>query len=180
MARAPSPDLKIEPLGSHHDRIEFACGVESLDRYFRAQAGQDMRRRANGVFVLVDPHEPNKVLGYYTLCATALPQGDVPVAARKHVPRYPLVSATLVGRLAVTASRQGHGLGALLVADAVQRAYASASSVGSSMLVVDAIGEQAAAFYEANGFVRLPDSLRLVLPMHAIEKLVAPIGGGQS
>jgi len=136
--------------------------------------------RANGVFVLVDPHEPNKVLGYYTLCATALPQGDVPVAARKHVPRYPLVSATLVGRLAVTASRQGHGLGALLVADAVQRAYASASSVGSSMLVVDAIGEQAAAFYEANGFVRLPDSLRLVLPMHAIEKLVAPIGGGQS
>ena len=48
------------------------------------------------------------------------------------------------------------------------------------MLVVDAIGEQAAAFYEANGFVRLPDSLRLVLPMHAIEKLVAPIGGGQS
>ena len=132
------------------------------------------------MFVLVDPHEPNKVLGYYTLCATALPQGDVPVAARKHVPRYPLVSATLVGRLAVTASRQGHGLGALLVADAVQRAYASASSVGSSMLVVDAIGEQAAAFYEANGFVRLPDSLRLVLPMHAIEKLVAPIGGGQS
>jgi ribosomal protein S18 acetylase RimI-like enzyme len=26
------------------------------------------------------------------------------------------------------------------------------------MLVVDAINEQAAAFYEANGFVRLPES----------------------
>ena len=133
-----------------------------------------MRRKANGVFVLLDPHEPNKVLGYYTLCATGLPQGDVPVAARKHIPRYPLVSATLVGRLAVATARQGQGLGALLLADAVQRAYASAGSVGSSMLVVDAISEQAAAFYEANGFVRLPDSLRLVLPMHAIEKLIAP------
>ncbi|SRR5260221_5675781 len=174
MARAPSPDLKIEPLGSRHDRGGFTCGIEGLDRYFRAQAGQDVRRKANGVFVLLDPREPNKVLGYYTLCATGLPQGDVPVAARKHIPRYPLVSATLVGRLAVATERQGQGLGALLLADAVQRAYASASSVGSSMLVVDAISEQAAAFYEANGFVRLPDSLRLVLPMQAIEKLIAP------
>jgi GNAT superfamily N-acetyltransferase len=174
MARALSSDLKIEPLGSHHDRAGFACGVESLDRYFRTQAGQDVRRKANSVFVLVDPREPNKILGYYTLCATGLPQGDVPVAARKHIPRYPLVSATLVGRLAVAAARQGKGLGALLLADAVQRAYASASSVGSSMLLVDAISEQAAAFYEANGFVRLPDSVRLVLPMQAIEKLIAP------
>jgi GNAT superfamily N-acetyltransferase len=180
MAVRPSHDLKIEPLGSHHDRSAFVCGVESLDKYFRAQAGQDVRRKANGVFVLVDPDEPNRALGYYTLCATALPQGDVPVVARKHIPRYPLVSATLVGRLAVSAARQRQGLGALLLADAVQRAYASASSVGSSMLVVDAISEQAAAFYEANGFVRLPDSLRLVLPMHAIEKLVTPTGRGKS
>jgi len=108
------------------------------------------------------------------LATTALAQGDVPVAARKHVPRYPLVSATLIGRLAVAAARPGEGLGALLLADAVQRAYASAGSVGSSMLIVDAIGEQAAAFYEANGFARLPDSLRLVLPMQVIAKLIAP------
>jgi GNAT superfamily N-acetyltransferase len=174
MARAPSPDLKIEPLGTHHDRVEFTCGVESLDRYFRTQASQDVKRKANGVFVLVDPREPNEVRGYYTLCATALSQGDVPVAARKHVPRYPLVSATLVGRLAVAVARQGQGLGALLLADAVQRAYVSASSVGSSMLVVDAITELAAGFYEANGFVGLPDSLRLVLPMQAIKKLIVP------
>jgi ribosomal protein S18 acetylase RimI-like enzyme len=60
------------------------------------------------------------------------------------------------------------------LADAVRRAYASASTVGSSMLVVDAINERAAAFYEGNGFVRLPDSMRLVLPTHAIEKLLKP------
>lgn len=174
MVRGPSPDLKIEPLGSEHDRSAFTCGVESLDRYFRTQASQDVRRKANGVFVLVDPRAPHEVLGYYTLCATALAQGDVPHAARKHIPRYPLVSATLVGRLAVAATRQSHGLGALLLADAVQRAYASADSVGSSMLVVDAISEQAAGFYEANGFVRLPDSLRLVLSMNAIGELMGP------
>jgi hypothetical protein len=40
--------------------------------------------------------------------------------------------------------------------------------------LIDAISEQAAAFYEAHGFVRLPESLRLVLPMRAIEKLLTP------
>ena len=172
MTEALSPDLKIEPFGSHHNRAGFACGVESLDRYFKTQANQDVKRKINGVFVLVDPREPAEVLGYYTLCATALAQGDVPVAARKHVPRYPLVSATLVGRLAVAGHLQRQGLGALLLADAVKRAYASASSIGSSMLIVDAISEQTAAFYEANGFVRLPGSLRLILPIQAIAKLV--------
>jgi GNAT superfamily N-acetyltransferase len=168
------PDLKVETLASHHDRDGFSCGVDSLDRYLRTQASQDVRRKASGVFVLVEPDNPDVVLGYYTLCATALPQGDVPTAARKHIPRYPLVSATLVGRLAVSEARQGESLGAILLADAVRRAYASANTVGSSMLVVDAINERAAAFYEGNGFVRLPDSLRLVLPMHTIQRLVEP------
>ena len=166
------PDLRIEPLAPHHDRDGFSCGVDSLDRYLRTQASQDARRKANGVFILVEPGKPETVLGYYTLCATGLPQGDVPAAARKHVPRYPLVSATLVGRLAVAAARQGERLGAVLLADAVRRAYVSASTIGSSMLVVDAINERAAAFYEGNGFVRLPDSMRLILPMGIIENIL--------
>ncbi len=171
---APRPDLKIEALAAHHNRDGFSCGVDSLDRYLRTQARQDVRRKANGVFILVEPDKPDVVLGYYTLCATGAAPGDVPAAARKHIPRYPLVSATLVGRLAVCDARQGERLGAMLLADAVRRACASASTVASSMQVVDAISERAAAFYEGNGFVRLPDSLRLVLPMHAIQRLVEP------
>jgi GNAT superfamily N-acetyltransferase len=173
MAR-PRPDLRIEPLGPHHDRERFSCGVDSLDRYLRTQASQDVRRKANGVFILVELNKANVVLGYYTLCATGLAHGDVPAAARKYIPRYPLVSATLTGRLAISEARQGERLGAILLADAVRRAYASAGTVGSSMLVVDALNERAAAFYEGSGFVRLPDSLRLVLPMHAIQRLVEP------
>lgn len=168
----PRPDLRIEALASHHDRDHFSCGVDSLDRYLQTQASQDVRRKANGVFILVEPDKPDVVLGYYSLCAIGVAQGDVPAAVRKHIPRYPLVSATLVGRLAVSEARQGKRLGAMLLADAVRRAYASAATVGSSMLVVDALTERAAAFYEGNGFVRLPDSLRLVLPMQTIQRLV--------
>jgi GNAT superfamily N-acetyltransferase len=166
-------DLAIAPLGDAHDRAGFTCGVESLDRYLQTQAGQDVRRRANGVFVLTDKAAPDRVLGYYTLCATALPPSDVPEAARKHIPRYPLVSATLIGRLAVASDRQGQRLGAVLLADALRRALASAETVGSSMVVVDALDDGAAAFYAAHGFVRLPESLRLVLPMRLVERMVA-------
>jgi GNAT superfamily N-acetyltransferase len=165
--------LAVVPLGDSHDRAAFACGVETLDRYFQTQAGQDVRRRANGVFVLADKLQLERVLGYYTLCATALPPGDVPEAARKHIPRYPLVSATLIGRLALSKDRQGQRLGAVLLADALRRALASAETVGSSMIVVDALDEGAAGFYAAHGFVRLPESLRLVLPMRTVERLVA-------
>jgi len=165
MVTRPSADLRITPLGEQHDRAAFACGVESLDRYLKMQAGQDVRRKANAVFVLTPQAEPQRVLGYYTLCAMAISQGEVPEAARKLVPKYPLVSCTLLGRLAIAKAEQGQGLGSILLADALLRAFESASTVGSSMVVVDALNEDAVNFYAAHGFVRLPDSLRLVTPM---------------
>jgi predicted GNAT family N-acyltransferase len=165
MPSATSADLRIAVLNDAHDRNGFTCGVESLDRYLKLQAGQDVRRKANAVFALSPEPEPDRVLGYYTLCAMAVSQGDVPEAARKHVPRYPLVSCTLIGRLAVAKDQQGQRLGSVLLADALQRAFESANTVGSSMVIVDALDEAAAGFYAAHGFVRLPDSLRLVMPM---------------
>ncbi|MGH6678071.1 MAG: GNAT family N-acetyltransferase [Bradyrhizobium sp.] len=165
MAKEPPANLRIVPLGASHDRNGFTCGVESLDRYLKTQAGQDARRKANAVFVLSSETEPARVLGYYTLCAMAVSQGEVPEATRKHVPRYPLVSCTLIGRLAIATDQQGNRLGSVLLADALLRAFESASTVGSSMVVVDALDEAAAGFYAAHGFVRLPDSLRLVMPM---------------
>ena len=165
MAARSSDDLQIALLHDRHDRGGFTCGVESLDHYLKTQASQDVRRKANAVFVLGERDDSAPILGYYTLCATAIAQGAVPAAARKHIPRYPLVSATLIGRLAVSMGRQGRGLGAILLADALGRAFESAEAVGSSMVVVDALDERAAGFYAAHGFVRLPDSLRLALPM---------------
>jgi predicted GNAT family N-acyltransferase len=168
MTERQSLDLRVIILSDTHDRGGFTCGVESLDRYFKTQAGQDVRRKANAVFVLSREAEPDRVLGYYTLCAMAIAQGEVPETARKNIPRYPLVSCTLIGRLAVAKDQQGQRLGSILLADALQRASESASTVGSSMVIVDALDEAAAGFYAAHGFVRLPDSLRLVLPMRQV------------
>jgi GNAT superfamily N-acetyltransferase len=173
LTAVPGPDrFLVEPLGKEHDRAGFSCGDETLDRYFRTQASQDIRRKANAVFVMVDLNEPRRVIGYFTLCATALSPGIVPEAALRYIPRYPLVSATLIGRLAVDKSSQGRGIGAMLLANALRRAYENAAIVGSSMVVVDAIDDRAVSFYEAHGFTRLVDSMRLILPMTAIAGLV--------
>lgn len=165
-------DFRIEPLAKHHDRASFSCGVEALDSYLKTRANQDMRRKSNAVFVLTRESQPGRILGYHTLCAYTLPPGDIPEPARKHLPRYPLVSATLIGCLAVSRECQGQGLGALLLVHGLRRAYESASIVGSSMVVVDAIDEKAAQFYARCGFIRLPESPRLVLPMRSIGPLL--------
>lgn len=161
-------DLKFSLLEATHDRLGFTCGVASLDQYLKTQASQDVRRKANAVFVLTVSGAGSEILGYYTLCAMARGHGDIPEAARKHIPRYPLVSATLIGRLAVASGNQGQGLGAILLADALDRALSSAATVGSSMVVVDALDVGAAGFYAAHGFIQLPGSLRLALPMRSI------------
>ncbi len=41
------------------------------------------------------------------------------------------------------------------------------------MVVVDALDEAAAAFYTAHAFIRLPEALRLVLPMRIVERILA-------
>ena len=59
----------IEPLGPSHDRTEFTCGVDALDRYFREQAGQDVRRRATACFVAREI-ATKRIAGFYTLTAS--------------------------------------------------------------------------------------------------------------
>jgi GNAT superfamily N-acetyltransferase len=165
-------EYQLEILGKHHNRSGFSCGFESLDAYIKTQASQDMRRKANAVFVLIPRDSPNTIAGYFTLCACGLTPGTIPESAFKHLPRYPQVSATLLGRLAVSEDLQGRGLGAVLLALALRKAYENSAVVGSTMVVVDAIDERAARFCRAHGFIPLPESKRLVLPMRTIGGLM--------
>ena len=88
-----------------------------------------------------------------------------------------IVSATLIGRLAVDVTYRGRGIGSFLLAHALRLAWESAGVVGSSMVIVDAIDEAAARFYVAHGFLRLSDARRLILPMRTIAPLVAGAPG---
>jgi hypothetical protein len=93
-------EFVVEPLGSGHDRTSFVCGVEPLDRYFRNQAGQDVRRRATACFVCQE-RATGQIAGYYTLSAGSILLTDLPAQLAKRLPRYPTVPIARLGRLAV-------------------------------------------------------------------------------
>lgn len=158
MADAVTPFV-IEPLGPAHDRKAFKCGVEPLDRYLANQATQDIRRRVSACFVAVE-RGTSTVVGYYTIASSSLPLPDLSPDAAKKLPRYPLVPAVRVGRLAVGASHRGRGIGAGLLIDGIARAYRA--EIVAYAIVVDAKDDAAAAFYEHHGFISFA-SVRMTL-----------------
>jgi GNAT superfamily N-acetyltransferase len=112
------------------------------------------------------------VVGYYTLSATSILLADLPDETARRLPKYPLVPATLLGRLAIDSRYHGRGYGELLIIDALRRALQAATEVASYAVVVDAIDERARSFYEQYEFCAFPDRrLRLFLPMKTIADL---------
>ena len=168
MPGAPRESLRVEPLGSRHDRGSFASGVEPLDRYLRSQATQDARKNMAAPFVLV--LGDGALGGYYTLSATAVKLADLPDQAVRRLPRYPLVPATLLGRLAVDRRFQGRGYGRFLLADALYRV--ARSEIASFAVIVDAKDESARRFYERESFLPLVDQpMKLFRPVADIKQL---------
>lgn len=170
MIGALEGSLRVEALGARHDRGSFNSGVEPLDRYFKTQAGQDARKNMAAPFVLVLPN--GAIGGYYTLSSTAVKLTDLPAKTIKRLPRYPLVPAILLGRLAVDLRYRGKGYGRFLLADALRRAVRS--EIASFAVVVEAKDEAARRFYERESFLPLPETpMRLFRPMADIAKLFA-------
>lgn len=164
----PGDTPRVEKLGAAHDRQSFSSGVEALDRYFKNQAGQEARKHIAAPFVLVLPD--GRIAGYYTLSATAVPAPDLPAEIARKLPRYPVIPATLLGRLAVDLRYRGQGYGRFLLADALFRALRS--EIASFAVIVDAKDDEAQHFYLRESFLPFPDHpMRLFRPMADIARL---------
>jgi predicted GNAT family N-acyltransferase len=162
-------DWRIEPLTDAHQRGEFSCGKAPLDVFLRTQAGQYARKRVGRTFVAVRPDSP-KVIGYYTLAASAVAFADVPKEVSKKLPKHP-VPSVLLGRLAVDVSARGIGLGADLLMDALKRTLRLADELGVFAVHAHAIDDEAKAFYLRYGFRQMLDQPRhLFLSMEMVEK----------
>jgi ribosomal protein S18 acetylase RimI-like enzyme len=152
--------FRIEALTSAHDRKSFSSEVEALDVYLREQATQDIKRRVSNCFVACD--EKRSIAGYYTFAATSLPLTELSDVEKKRLPRYALLPAGLIGRLAVDLRFQGHRLGGALIMDAALRAARAEFAIFA--LIVDAKDQKAIGFYRHLGFRRFigkPASLYL-------------------
>jgi predicted GNAT family N-acyltransferase len=164
--------LQIELFDSRrHIRTNLYCGKSSSDEYIRERASQDLKKRVSTVFVLIDAPETN-VLAYYTLSSytvniTALDESFV-----KRLPRYPLLPATLLGRLAVDSDQKGKRFGQLLLLDALKKSLDTSKKVASVAVIAEALDEQASDFYLKYGFQQfVHETMKLYLPMKSVEEL---------
>jgi GNAT superfamily N-acetyltransferase len=157
--------LHTVALTSSHKKNLFACEEPSLESYLRKQAGQDVKRQVAACFVLEG--EEGAIKCYYTLSADSVDRTLIPESLQKKLP-YKNLPVTLLGRLARDTSYKGKGIGELLLADALRRAYQASSSIGAWAVVTDPINEKARTFYEGFGFVSL-ESGRMFIPMETIK-----------
>jgi predicted GNAT family N-acyltransferase len=165
----------IERLASHHDRKGFDCGHELLNNFILQLAGQYARKDLGQTYVATRP-ETARVLGYYTISTAHVSYETVPEAMNRGLPRRIRVPVVLLGRLAVDASVQGQGLGAILLGNALERVADLAHGVGIRAITVEAIDDQAVRFYRKHGFLSLTDDERhLLLPVARVREMLAKV-----
>lgn len=163
----------IEPLGAHN-RSGFSCGISPLDRYLREQASQDVKRLMGSCFVAVEA-ATNSLAGYYTLAATSVPATELPPETVKRLPRYPVLPAALIGRLAIDMRFHRKGLGSALLANAALRVLGGDTKAFA--LIVDAIDDNAVAFYRLQGFRPFASRrMSLFLPLGTVQKAATEKG----
>ncbi len=164
-------------LQDSHDRSAFDCGRASLniwlvERAIRAQINGDTR-----TFVILGA-DGSRVVGYHALAAGAVVRGDIPSRLRRNAPDP--VPAILIARLAVDIEHRARGLGRRLLRDAVSRAASAADGIGARLLIVHALDDEAAAFYERFGFVHSDSIPNLMLMrMDDIRKTLGVVAGAR-
>lgn len=133
-----------------HDVAGFTCGKEPLDRWLHRYAGQGGRRDATRTFVVTG--KGGVVRGYYTLVAGQIEYAEATDSVRKGLsPHFP-IPVGILARLAVDTRSQKQGLGARLLKDALERICRAAQEVAVRAVVVHAIDDAGASFYECFGF----------------------------
>lgn len=167
------PRYTLERLDKkRHDRKRFTCGNDDLDEYLHKTARQAGDAGTAVCYVLIDPGDPGRIVGYFTLTQHAVDPGPENTALFERQPRIArtlAVPTTLLGRLAIDRDYQGAGLGSALLARALEISLAAADVVASTAVVVDPIDARARAFYEGFGFELLNgETGRLFLTMNTV------------
>jgi transposase InsO family protein len=161
---AVGPITAPEKLTQQHALIGFDCGEEALNNWLARRALANQARGASRTYVIC---EQGVVVGYYCLSAGAVARNEAPPSLRRNMPDP--IPIMVLGRLAVHRERAGQGLGSDLLRDAILRTVQASEIAGIAALLVHALNDRAAEFYERKGFERSP--LRnhiLMLPLSAL------------
>lgn len=158
---------RLEPLADDHVLEQFASGKAPLDDWLKEHA-RNATGQGTRTYVLVD--SPSRVVVGYCSIAPHLVERDMTSdRIGRGAPRQ--IPAILLAKLALDRRVHGSGLGGELLIRALELIVQSAKKAGGKLVVVDAIDDEAAAFYEHHDFERLPgNSNRLVMKLSTVAK----------
>jgi hypothetical protein len=142
-----------EPLTAHHELSAFSCGKPSLDNWLKSRALSNQEKGFTAVMVV---HEAGRVIAYYGLAPSAVAPNALPRSIRTGQPPDP-VPCLLLGQLATDIGWTGRGVGTGLLKHALERCVAAAGLVGGRALIVNALDDEAAAFWRRRGFIPSKD-----------------------
>lgn len=129
-------------------RLDFDCGEEAINLWFRGSAWRSHTTRTSRVYVVL---RDQRVAGFYALANSAMNREHLPPAMKDKLPRHP-IPLLLLARLGVSVNEAGKGLGGSLVRDAVLRSLLLSEQTGAVGLVVHAGSESTTKFYQHLGF----------------------------
>ncbi len=155
-------------LEKNHNRKNFTCGIDVLDRYLKQYANQDIKKKLAVCYVIVD--KKNDVIGYYTQSSNNIDLSDIPEDLAKSL-SYAEIPVVIIGRLAIHKDFQGNKLGEALLIDALKRIVDISAKLGNHAVILDPINEKAERFYAKLGFIPLKSSKRMFLPLKTIINL---------
>ena len=153
------------------DRFQFDCGEPSLNDFLKKSARQNQNKNLSVTTAIIEGDKSNRIIGYHTLAIGTIERESLPLEEAKNLPRYP-VPIVRIGRLAIDNSAKGQRLGEELLMDALIRCTRVHENVPVFAVVVDALSENAKAFYIKYGFIPFNDKpFSLFLPIETVLQL---------
>ena len=150
-------DYVSAALGPDHEVGAFRCGKQPLDDWLQRQAHRAQAAGTARTYVWVQSGS-GEVLAYFSIAPTQVARSEVP---RSLTGGYTLIPGYLLARLALDRRLQGQGLGSELLVDALERIVDAAQVGGGRLIVVDAMDDEAHAFYRRHDFVAVDGTSRL-------------------
>jgi GNAT superfamily N-acetyltransferase len=150
---AKGPLSAPAPLTGEHDLGQFDCGKPALDDWLKSRALESEGRTARTYAVC----EPRRVVvGYYCIATGSVERRALPSAMKRAKGLPNQVPVAIVGRLARDRRYAGKGLGRDLLQDALSRILAASRIIGIRAVLVHALDEEAAKFWQAHEFMECP------------------------
>ena len=158
--------MKFERLKENHVVSNFNCGETFINDFLVSDALIWQSMDLTSCTVLVN--DSSNVIGFYTLSFSSIHKKYFP---KENMPIRD-ISVVLLGMFGVDKRYRGEDLGAMLLIDAIKSTYELYPKFGFKALILDALNDKSAAYFEHQGFTRLGESRKMILTIQDIEAVL--------